>query len=81
MRFGWTISKNIGPAVVRNKFKRWCRQYFREKALDYNSLCVDINIVLRPYDKMFYKKIKHDEFIKSLEKGLKLISKVKESTG
>ena len=77
IRYGWTISKNVGPSVVRNKLKRWCRQYFREKALDFSDLCVDVNIILRPYGKIFYKKIKYCEFIKSLEKGLKLIRKLR----
>ena len=75
MRLGWTISKFIGPAVVRNKLKRWYRQFFREKLQKYNNLYVDINIILKPCDKNFYKKLKYTELIESLEKGLKLIRK------
>ena len=75
IRFGGTISKNVGSAVIRNKFKRWYRQYFREKSQNYNDLYVDVNIILRPYDKGFYKKMKYSEFIAYLEKGLHLIRK------
>ena len=60
---------------MRNKFKRWYRQYFREKLQKYNNLCMDINIILKPQDKSFYKKIKYNELIASLEKGLLLIRK------
>ncbi len=28
-RFGTTASRKIGPAVIRNKLKRWVRSYFR----------------------------------------------------
>ena len=73
IRLGWTISKNIGIAVVRNKLKRWCRQYFREKFQVYSDLSMDVNIILKPRDKDFYKKMKYKEFVASLEKGLRLI--------
>ena len=76
VRLGWTVSKHIGSAIVRNKLKRWFREYFREKLQKYNHLCMDINIILRPCDKSFYKKIKYNEVIEPLEKGLQLIKKL-----
>ena len=36
---------------------------------------MDINIILKPYDKKFYKKLKYNELTESLEKGLQLIKK------
>ena len=32
-RVAIAVSKRIGKAVVRNKIKRWCREYFRTKQL------------------------------------------------
>ncbi len=33
-RFGTTASRKIGPAVIRNKLKRWVRSYFRAHFYD-----------------------------------------------
>ncbi len=32
-RVAVVVGKRIGKAVVRNKIKRWCREYFRMKQL------------------------------------------------
>ena len=77
IRFGWTISRKIGSSVIRNRLKRWYRQYFRENLQKYSELCIDVNIILRPCGKIFYKKIRYDELIEPLEKGLQLIRKIK----
>ena len=44
-RLGITASKKIGGAVVRNRVKRYLREYFRHKRLEMAT--VDINIIAR----------------------------------
>jgi len=75
LRFGVTASRKVGPAVTRNKLKRWCREYFRALAKAGNSLEVDINIVFKPMDSHFYEGLPHAEFLKAMDRGLHNIGK------
>ena len=77
-RVGWTIPKKVGPAVVRNKLKRWCREFFRQRKYCFEGLELDMNLVFRPREDGFYRKLKYYEFEKAVEKGWKTIRK---STG
>ena len=74
-RFGVTASRKVGPAVVRNKIKRWCREYFRNYLKSGNVLEVDINIICKPIDHGFYRGLSYAEFEKALERGLESIGK------
>ncbi len=70
-RCGWVISKKVGKAVLRNKFKRWCRDYFRRTLKEQNK-SVDINVVLKEMpgkngNSEFYKQLSFLEFKDSLE--------------
>ena len=67
-RFGWTISRKVGSAVVRNKLKRWCRTIVREYKGVNKSF--DINIVFRAKNEEFYKKVSFNEFKQALSRGL-----------
>lgn len=75
LRYGWTISTKVGSAVIRNKIKRWCREYFRTAVSDGFHPELDVNVVLRPMPKDFYKKISHDEFVRVLEKGFRSLER------
>jgi ribonuclease P protein component len=70
LRFGVTVSRKVGSAVVRNKIKRWCREYFRDFLKSGNSLEIDINIICKPIDQGFYKGLSYAEFSKALDRGL-----------
>lgn len=65
-RFGWSISKKIGKAVVRNRLRRWLRNYFRHKEF---SKTLDLNVILLPQTKDFYKNIKWKDFERQLERA------------
>jgi ribonuclease P protein component len=47
-KLGITVGSHFGNAVVRNKFKRWIREIFRQH-LPFNG--VEMNIILRPLAK------------------------------
>ena len=75
LRFGVTASRKVGKAVVRNKLKRWIKEYFRHSVKAGNNLEADINIIFKPVDPQFYKGIPHEEFVKALDRGIQAIRK------
>ncbi|MGZ3773768.1 MAG: ribonuclease P protein component [Pseudobdellovibrionaceae bacterium] len=75
LRFGVTASRKIGSAVVRNKLKRWSKEYFRAFHVAGKVIEVDINIIFRPMDSNFYKGLKYEEFAKALDRGLEVVRK------
>ncbi|MDG0814932.1 ribonuclease P protein component [Bdellovibrio svalbardensis] len=75
LRFGVTASRKVGSAVVRNKLKRWSREYFRESLKAGNPLEADINLIFRPMEENFYKGLPHGEFVQALERGIQVVRK------
>jgi ribonuclease P protein component len=67
IRCGWTIPRQIGPAVVRNRFKRWGREYIRKWSAE-NNQSLDLNLVFKRKEKGFYKSVNHKEFDGAMEK-------------
>ncbi len=67
IRCGWTIPRQIGNAVIRNRFKRWGREYLREWSKQ-SQLSWDLNLVFKRREKEFYKNLKHGEFDEALDK-------------
>jgi len=68
-RHGCTVSRHVGNAVVRNKLKRWSREFFRKMAVHGFNPEYDINLVFRPMQEDFYKKLLFREFCEVLEPG------------
>lgn len=62
IRYGVTANKKTGPAVVRNKLKRWCREFIREEYRTGFNFEVDINFVFRANSNDFYKNLPFAEF-------------------
>ena len=46
-RLGLSIGKKIGKAVVRNKLRRWIKEFFRLNVIDLD--CADIVVVARSF--------------------------------
>ncbi len=61
VRVGWTLPRKVGSAVVRNRLRRWGRDYFRKWARKHD-LEFDINIVLKPRPDGMYKSLSHEDF-------------------
>ncbi|MCB0361922.1 MAG: ribonuclease P protein component [Bdellovibrionales bacterium] len=73
-RFGWTIPRYVGVAVVRNRFRRWCREYFRNTEHGLEAT-YDINVVFRRKDKEFYKNVRHEEVFEILDRAVSQMGK------
>ena len=70
-RPGWTVSRKVGISVVRNRLKRWGREFFRQQKTE----AVDLNLIFRPKEKGFYKDLSHEEFDHVLSEALRKIRK------
>ena len=46
LRYGISVSKKVGCAVVRNRFKRVLREFFRLRCAD-AGVCADIVVVVK----------------------------------
>jgi len=47
-RFGTTVSRKVGNAVVRNQVKRWLREALRRTVDPSTSPSVDVVVIARP---------------------------------
>jgi len=65
---GMTTGRKIGSAVIRNRLKRWSREFFR-KSLQEEPLQGMLNVVFKPRTSDFYKELKHEELDGILEKA------------
>lgn len=71
LRYGCTISRKVAPAVLRNKLKRWTREFFRQAANDGLNPELDINLVFRPMPDQFYKRLIFKDFEAILNRAFK----------
>lgn len=74
-RYGLTVPKYVGNAVVRNRIKRLCREVFDKSEICKSLPPVDINFVFKRRESGFYKKLSFEELKNELEKACKRINK------
>lgn len=60
VRCGWTLSRQVGTAVVRNRLRRWGREYVRAWSRTVSG-GVDMNLVFKRQDRGFYAELSHKE--------------------
>lgn len=61
LRVGWTIPRQVGSAVIRNRLRRWGREYLRNWGRNQNPGLV-VNLVFRPRERDYFKQLSHEEF-------------------
>ena len=69
LRFGITVSKKVGGAVTRNKWKRWCRSYIYDLLKSGYSAPVDVNFVFRPSASGLKESFSYCDFKEILDSG------------
>ena len=78
---GVTTGRKVGSAVIRNRLKRWCLEYFQKhhtkRPVETDSdikesglLNGRLNILFRPQTEGFYKELSHEELDRELHKTI-----------
>lgn len=67
---GVTTGRKVGSAVMRNRLKRWCLEFFRTHHLELSSLQGRMNILFRPQPQGFYKELSHEKLDQELQKTI-----------
>ncbi len=71
IRFGWVVPKKIGSAVVRNKVRRWLKEYIRTLLVDQLVEAEYVFIFHSNFSQIF-SKIDYKEFCSSVKAGVEL---------
>ena len=74
---GWTVPGYVGTAVIRNRLKRWLREYLVAHPVSTNLIDVDVNIVFRRKTGEFYRELTHEEFDVVIENLFRKIEKLR----
>lgn len=67
LRYGITVPKKVGSAVLRNKIKRRVRDFF-QKSFKTSTYSLDINLVFFPAPENFYQDMTSDGFMEQMQK-------------
>jgi ribonuclease P protein component len=68
LRLGITASRKVATAVLRNKLKRWSREYARQFIKREFNPSYDLSVVFMPTKEGFYKSLTHVELFKEFDK-------------
>lgn len=66
--FGITVSRKVGNAVVRNKLKRWVRNFVQSDKWKKNFEGKTIVFVFKPQKEGFYSQLQFKEFTELFNK-------------
>ena len=73
LRFGVTVPRKVGSAVLRNKLKRWVKSFVYTSA-EFHGIGVDINFVFLPTSQNC-SKLKSAEVFELFRRGLTRVRK------
>ncbi|OFZ16673.1 MAG: hypothetical protein A2Z20_01105 [Bdellovibrionales bacterium RBG_16_40_8] len=74
LRVGWTVPSYVGPAVIRNRMKRWMREDLSRKGT-LSELNLDVNLVLRKKTGVFYRELEHEGMDAAIEELFRKLSR------
>jgi len=79
VRILWNLSRKVSHSVIRNKLKRWCREFIRIQLKDIWSIKgLDVNFVFKLQKKDFYKELRSEEVHREL---FKFDKRIRDSLG
>jgi ribonuclease P protein component len=65
-RVGWTLPRAVGNAVLRNRLKRYSREFFRTQNHIISKSKLDVNLVFLKSGSIHFKKMDYNDFKKLL---------------
>lgn len=74
-RVGWTLPRYVGPAVVRNRLRRWGRERVKVWDFDRWGQSFDLNFVFKKKAMGFYKELHREDFAIAIFKAYEKISR------
>ena len=77
LRVGWTLPKATGTAVVRNRLRRWVREYLNKNKDWLQELAYDVNLVFRKPRTGALKDLDHKDLDVELDKLFRKLSQRK----
>lgn len=72
IQVGWTVPTYVGNAVIRNRYKRWLKNYLATKwelSENLQSGCT-VHFYFQKKDKNFYREMDHTSFDETIKIGL-----------
>jgi len=75
LRIGWTLPRTVGGAVVRNRIKRWLRNYFANKPPNAGEIRLDAAFFFRGATDRDLKKLTRKELEIEIEKLLGVLQR------
>lgn len=67
--YGITVSRKVGPSVIRNRIKRWVRNCVRSEKWPEQFISKRVVFVFRPQtSEEFYKQLKYKDFVEVFKK-------------
>lgn len=71
LRIGWSLPRQVGNAVTRNRLKRWLREYIRKNRNELGDLRAELSIYLKSHKDFQLKDLEHGNFDVELNKLFK----------